>query len=103
MVSSGIFIATDPDQEKNGLYKVGTTINITTTLLQLNMARAYKDFHTIKFIPVSDLKKSNEFLKPALKKKYVSNSTDWIKVEGEENLTKLILTIETLAAIVNNE
>jgi len=97
---SGFFIATDPDQEKNGLYKVSKTSKIETTIIQLNSARAMKDFKIIQFYPCENLKQLDEFVRKAMKNRYVSNSTEWIKVD-EAGLIKVRNTIESLADIVS--
>lgn len=99
-INTGYALFTDPDQGAKGFYKLAKTTNITTTLAALNGSRAAKDFKTIKFFQCSDLKKLDEFLKSALKSKFISGSTEWIKVD-EPGLAKLITTIETLATIVN--
>ena len=75
LARSGILIVTDPDQEKAGYYKICKTINAQQTVISLNAARAAKDFKTIKFLPVNDLKKSEDFVKQAMNKKYISGST----------------------------
>lgn len=97
------FIATDPDQEKNGYYKVSKSTNLTTTLASLNNCRACKDFKIIKNWPCSDIKKAEEFIKSALKNRYVYNSTEWIKIPDDGLLQKTIAKIETLISIVNDE
>jgi hypothetical protein len=99
---SGFYIATDPDQEKNHIYKITKTANITTTLTQLNAARASRDWKVVKFYPCSDIKKLEEFVKGALKKKYIANTTEWVKLEDEVSVTKIINTLEALANIVND-
>lgn len=99
----GIFIATDPDQEKDGLYKVGKTANIASTISQLNAARANKDFKLVGFFSCIDLKKIDEFIKSAMKKKYIPNNTEWIKLDDNAALFKVVQTVETLVEIVNNE
>ena len=98
---SGIYIVTDGDQEKLGLYKVSKTPKIETTMIQLNAARAFRDFKIIKFFPCGDLKQLEEFVSKALKKLYISGSKEWIKVD-ETSLTKICNTIESLADIVND-
>jgi hypothetical protein len=98
---AGMFIATDPSQEKDGIYKVSKSANITTTLAQLNAARSGRDWKIVKFYPVSDLKKLEEFVKSALKNKFMPNSAEWVKVD-DAGLNKICNTIETLADIVNN-
>lgn len=98
----GFYIATDPSQERDGLYKVASTANISLTMAQLNAARANRDFKLVKFFQVSDLKKASEFIKSALKKKYIPNSTEWIKIDDESVLNKTIATIESLVDIVND-
>ncbi len=100
-VGSGYFIASDPDQEKAGLYKVCKTANMTTTITQLNAARANKDFKIIKFFPVTDLKKAEDFIKSALKNKYIPNSVEWIKADTDAALVKVQNIVETLVDIVN--
>ena len=102
LTGSGIFIGSEPSQEKECLYKVSKTANINSTLNTLNTSRANKDWKIIKFYPCSDTKKLEEFVKSALKKKYIPNSTEWVKLEDETALTKVINTLETLADIVNN-
>lgn len=97
------FIASDPDQEKQGYYKVSKSTNLTTTLAALNNSRACKDFKIIKNWPCADIKKAEEFIKSALKNKYVNNSTEWIKITDESLLQKTIAKIETLISIVNDE
>jgi len=99
---AGFYIVTDPSQEKEGLYKVASTANITLTMAQLNAARANRDFKLVKFFHVSDLKKASEFIKSALKKKYIPNSTEWVKVDDEVMLNKTVATIESLIDIVND-
>ena len=98
---SGILIVTDPDQEKIGLYKICKTLNSSQTLMALNAARASKDFKIIKFYSCQDLKKSEEFIKQAIKNKLFTGSTEWVKLD-EAGLTKIISTIETLINIVND-
>jgi hypothetical protein len=103
---SGIFIITDPDQEKQGLYKVGKTTNIVTTISQLNLARANKDFRAVNFQKCSDLanlNKAAELVKQALKKKFVNNSTEWIKVDDTQALAKIISQIQSLVDIANDD
>lgn len=97
---SGYYIATDPDQEKNGLFKVSKTSKMETTIIQLNAARALKDFRIIKFYPCCDLKALEDFISKALKSKYIPNSKEWVKVD-EAGLNKLQNTMESLADIVN--
>jgi hypothetical protein len=97
---AGYYIVTDLDQEKNGYYKISKTANITITMTQLNAARANRDFKLIKFFPVSDLKKAEDFIKSALKNKFIPNSTEWVKLD-ESALMKTQITIETLVDIVN--
>lgn len=100
--SVGYYIATDPDQEKQGFYKVSKTANISTTMTQLNVSRALKDFKLVKFFQCADIKKAEEFIKSALKKKYITGSVEWIKVDDVAALNKIQSTIETLVDIVNN-
>ena len=97
---SGVFIVTDPDQEKVGLYKVGKTSKMETTIIQLNAARAAKDFKIVQFYPCEDLKQLEDFVRKALKSKYIPNSTEWVKVD-EKGLSKIQNTIESLCDIVN--
>lgn len=99
---SGIYLASDPDQMKQGYYKVAKTANITSTINTLNAARANRDWKLIKFFPCTDVKKLEEFVKSALKKKYISNSTEWIKLEDEASVTKIVAKLETLADITND-
>ena len=101
ITGSCFFIVTDPDQEKQCLYKVVKTANISSTLLQLNSARAFKDFKIVKFFQCSDLKKAEEFIKSALKKKFIQSSVEWIKLD-DKGLDKTINTIEALIDIVND-
>ena len=98
---SGVYIVTDGDQEKLGLYKISKTPKIETTMLQLNAARAAKDFKIIKFYPCGDLKQLEEFVFKALKKWYIPNSKEWVKLD-EASLAKICATIESLADIVND-
>jgi hypothetical protein len=98
---SGYFICTDPDQEKLGYYKISKTSNIAQTITKLNSARACKDFKLIKFYPINDLKKMEDFVKSALKNKYIANSTEWVKID-QSGLNKLSNTLEALADIVND-
>lgn len=100
--SAGYYVVTDPQQEKDGYYRVSKTANMSNTLTQLNCARANKDFRIVKFYPVSDLKKAEEFIKSALKKKYIPNSTEWVKIDDQAGLSKVLSTLETLIDIVNN-
>jgi len=98
---SGIYLGTDPDQEKASFYRVAKTANITTTLAQIQATRAMRDFKIIKFFPVQDLKKAEEFIRSALKNKYLPNSTEWVKTD-ENGINKIANTVETLVDIVNN-
>lgn len=100
---SGIFVVTDPDQEKLGLYKVGKTANIKNTLTALNAARASKDFKLVNFMPCNDIHKAENFIKQALKKRYVANSQEWIKIEEQAALAKITAQIESLVTITNDE
>lgn len=97
------YIATDPDQESEGIYKVSKSTNLSNTLNILNNARAMKDFKIIKNWPVADLKKAEEFIKSALKSRYINGSTEWIRVPDDATLQKIIMKIETLIGIVNDE
>lgn len=97
------YIATDPDQEKVGIYKVSKSTNLTNTLNILNNARAMKDFRIIKNWQCVDLKKADEFIKSALKSRYINGSSEWIRVPDEATLQKMIMKIETLIGIVNDE
>lgn len=101
MAESGIYIVTDPDQQKNGFYKISKTANIKATMMQLNSARANRDFKLINFFQCSDLKKAEEFIKSALKKRYIQGSLEWIKVDDEQTLNKVLTTVETLIEITN--
>ncbi len=98
---SGYYVVTDPDQEKLGIFKVAKTANIATTMLQLNAARSAKDFRIVKFFACADLKKLTEFVESALKAKYIPNSKEWVKLD-DAGLAKVLVTIETLADIVND-
>jgi hypothetical protein len=98
---SGYFVATDASQETEGIYKVSKSANITTTLAQLNAARSARDWKLIKFFPVQDLKKAEEFIQSMLKNKYIPNTKEWIKVD-EANLTKILDRMESLVDIVND-
>ncbi len=105
MSSSGsgwFFIATDPDQEKLGYYKIIKTNNLSTSMIQLNNARALKDFKVVKSFQCSDLKKAEDFIKSAMKNKFVTGSNEWIKLPNDTALPKIVNTIETLVEIVNN-
>ena len=97
------YIATDPDQESEGIYKVSKSTNMTNTLNILNNARAMKDFKVIKTWQCADLKKAEEFIKSALKSRYINGSTEWIRVPDDATLQKIIMKIETLIGIVNDE
>jgi len=97
------FIATDPDQQKQGIYKVSKSTNLTNTLNILNNARALKDFRIIKNWQCADIKKADEFIKSALKSRYINGSTEWIRVPDESALEKIIMKIETLIGIVNDD
>lgn len=97
------YIATDPDQESEGIYKVSKSTNLANTLNILNNARAMKDFKIIKNWQVTDLKKAEEFIKSALKSRYINGSTEWIRVPDDATLEKTIMKIETLIGIVNDE
>jgi len=101
LTGSGFFIATDEDQQQQGYYKVSKTANITTTLAALNASRALRDFRIVKFFPCSDIKKLEDFVKSAMKTKYIPNSTEWVKVD-EKGLIKVETVIETLCDIVND-
>lgn len=103
VTGSGIYVATDPDQESKGYYRVGKTANISSTIKQLNNARAQKDFKLVCFYPCADLKKIEDFIKSAMKKKYIPNSTDWVSLPDEKALSKAVNTIESLVEIVNDE
>jgi hypothetical protein len=97
------FVATDPDQERQGIYKISKTANMANTLNVLNNARANKDFKIVKTWQCNDIKKADEFIKSALKSKYINGSTEWIKVPDDATFQKIIMKIETLIGIVNDD
>lgn len=96
----GYFIISDPHQKQQGYYKVSKTTNINTTLVSLNAARALKDIELIKFYSCNDIKQLEDFIVKALKTRFINNSKEWIKTD-EAGIAKVIVTIETLANIVN--
>ena len=49
----------------------------------------------------TDIKKAEEFVRSALKAKYLPNSTEWVKLDTEAALAKVSGTVETLISIVN--
>lgn len=99
----GMVIITDPDQEKNGYYKVCRTANIQATLTSLNAARACKDIKVLKFFPCSDLKKLGDFVESALKNKFMPGSKEWVKVDSVAAIEKISNTVEALADITNGD
>jgi len=100
--STGYIILTDPHQKKDGFYRVVKTVNSGTTLNQYTMNRAKKDVEVIGFYGCNDLNKLETLVKPALKNKLVSGSTDWVFCPDEKSVEKLKNTIETLCEIAND-
>jgi hypothetical protein len=97
----GFFCATDPDQEKDGYYKVARTENIDQTMSTLNASRANRDFKLVRFFPCKDLKQLEEYIKKALKSRFISNSIGWVKVEAN-GIDKVLDKIEALVSVVDD-
>ena len=100
--SSGYIILTDPHQKKDGFYRVVKTTNSNTTLSQYMINRAKRDVECLGFYACNDLSKLENLVKPALKNKLVSGSTDWVFCPDEKSVEKLKNTIETLCDIAND-
>jgi phage pi2 protein 07 len=98
---SGYLISTDPNQKRDGYYRVMKTNNAAQSLLQMNLVRAKKDIECVAFFTCTDLAKVEVLVKPAIKNKLVAGSTDWVYCPDEKSVEKLKVTIETLVDIGN--